>query len=292
MPTILGTPPTEPTLWALFDLDWTLIRPVRGALFMGHEPWVWLPGRQAALQMCRAQGYRIGVVTNQKPWPRQTMAEIQTRLTAVYQALRIIDPDVLLLAAHTESAYRKPATGFIDVLKPSIGSWFCGDAAGRPDDHSADDRNFAINAGLPFYVPEHIFGVPDVKFTANTLVIMLGAPGSGKTTWALQHGTVISSDTYQSNRAQFLEAIQAACMAHVAVVIADATNPTRARREELVLVALRTGYTPYIVHILNPGDKRNNLRSGPEKVPAVALAMYWKNFEPPAPDEPPVYEIG
>jgi bifunctional polynucleotide phosphatase/kinase len=51
-------------------------------------------------------------------------------------------------------------------------SFFCGDAAGRPEgdkpwkgtskkdkskDFSDSDRRFAINAGLPFYTPEHYF---------------------------------------------------------------------------------------------------------------------------------------
>ena len=44
-------------------------------------------------------------------------------------------------------------------------SFFCGDAAGRPDhwapkkkkDHSIADRLFALNVGLKFYTPEEYF---------------------------------------------------------------------------------------------------------------------------------------
>ena len=37
-------------------------------------------------------------------------------------------------------------------------SYFCGDAAGRAADFSANDRRFAGNIGVPFYVPEQLFG--------------------------------------------------------------------------------------------------------------------------------------
>jgi len=76
---------------------------------------------------------------------------------------------MLFLAATHSDQYRKPATstweyflkkftktGKIDVKK----SFYCGDAAGRPKegdkkkDFSDTDRKFAINIGLPFFVPE------------------------------------------------------------------------------------------------------------------------------------------
>lgn len=39
---------------------------------------------------------------------------------------------------------------FIDMAE----SYFVGDAAGRPGDHSGTDRKWAMNAGLKFYTPE------------------------------------------------------------------------------------------------------------------------------------------
>ena len=37
-------------------------------------------------------------------------------------------------------------------------SFFVGDAAGRPGDHSAADRKLALNVGLQFFTPEvHIY---------------------------------------------------------------------------------------------------------------------------------------
>ena len=39
---------------------------------------------------------------------------------------------------------------FVDTAE----SYFVGDAAGRPNDHSGTDRKWATNAGLKFYTPE------------------------------------------------------------------------------------------------------------------------------------------
>ena len=36
-------------------------------------------------------------------------------------------------------------------------SFYCGDAAGRPDDHSSDDMLFARAIGLKFMTPEMLF---------------------------------------------------------------------------------------------------------------------------------------
>jgi bifunctional polynucleotide phosphatase/kinase len=33
-------------------------------------------------------------------------------------------------------------------------SYYVGDAAGRPGDHSDSDRKWALNVGLPFFTPE------------------------------------------------------------------------------------------------------------------------------------------
>jgi bifunctional polynucleotide phosphatase/kinase len=40
------------------------------------------------------------------------------------------------------------------VDKDKEASFFVGDAAGRPTDHAATDRKWAINVGIPFFTPE------------------------------------------------------------------------------------------------------------------------------------------
>ncbi len=59
---------------------------------------------------------------------------------------------------------RKPQTGMLRLFLGSVAceslqsdSFFCGDAAGRAHDHSADDKGFAESAGLKFMLPEQVF---------------------------------------------------------------------------------------------------------------------------------------
>ena len=44
-------------------------------------------------------------------------------------------------------------------------SFYCGDAAGRAEDHSNDDLLFSINTGINFCTPEMLFdGKKEVNF--------------------------------------------------------------------------------------------------------------------------------
>ena len=72
-------------------------------------------------------------------------------------------PLLFLAATGMNSQYRKPAPLMLKFYEKKYGavtikdSLYCGDAAGRPSDHSADDLKFAANTGLPFLTPEEMF---------------------------------------------------------------------------------------------------------------------------------------
>ena len=71
-------------------------------------------------------------------------------------------------------------------------SFFIGDAIGRQHDYSDSDKVFAENIGIPCYCPEQIFhtateivAIPPIPLTdEKQLIIMMGYPGSGKSTIA------------------------------------------------------------------------------------------------------------
>ena len=66
-------------------------------------------------------------------------------------------------------------------------SFFVGDALGRPGDWSDSDKEFAINAGLSIKTPEEVFpfeGGPHIKVNADQGGLLIGYPGSGKTTYS------------------------------------------------------------------------------------------------------------
>jgi bifunctional polynucleotide phosphatase/kinase len=302
---IKGSIPPGPEHLALFDLDWTLIRPLKGHLFTNEVGWVWLPGRKAVLSQLEKNGFRIGIITNQKPWARQSIHNIEQRLTEVYTELRTeLQHEPFILAALDEPQYRKPAIGWLTIIsfistpESPLASFFCGDAAGRPDDFSDSDIMFARNAGLPFYLPEQIFPITTIPSEVYTIpkifVVLVGAPASGKTTFATKLGqngwTVISSDNYGSSKPRIVSALKKAFMAYPKIVL-DATNPTIAGRAEYIALGESYGFSICIIHLLNPGEQRNRLRPNP--VPAVAQRMFWSRLEEPSQivDHVPVYEL-
>jgi bifunctional polynucleotide phosphatase/kinase len=72
---------------------------------------------------------------------------------------------VTVYAARARDRDRKPHTGAwehyvahaLGGVPPSF-AFYCGDAAGRPGDHSAVDYMFALNIGVAFVTPEAAFG--------------------------------------------------------------------------------------------------------------------------------------
>lgn len=282
-------------VWALFDIDWTLIRPEKGTLFTGYTAYRWLPGRLEIIKQLREKGYRIGLISNAKVWPQQKAEHVQNRLNQIYHDL---GHQTLILAALQDDQYRKPNIGFLEIINPGEGSFYCGDAAGRPEDHSDVDIQFAKQAGLKFYYPEDIFPITnipsEVYTTPKVFLILVGVQGSGKSWYAQQleiSGWIrISSDDYQSNKSRMQKAIQNGFLTGQSIVF-DATNPTINGRQEYIQLGNNAGYSVAIVHLLNPGEARNKLRDKP--VPAIALRTYWSRYEEPTleVDHVPVYEL-
>jgi hypothetical protein len=72
---------------------------------------------------------------------------------------------VTALVAPAKDAFRKPEVGMWRALCAMNGgiapdlaaSFYVGDAAGRPGDHSDADSAFAKAVGLPFFLPEAAF---------------------------------------------------------------------------------------------------------------------------------------
>jgi predicted kinase len=126
------------------------------------------------------------------------------------------------------------------------------------------------------------------------LVILVGLPGAGKTTFfrerfAATHAHV-SKDLLRNRRdkqARQLALIDEALAAGRSVVV-DNVNATRADRAALVAVARRHG-AAVRCWVLATGAaeclRRNRSRTGREHVPAVAIHAAAKRYERPAADE-------
>lgn len=137
--------------------------------------WAWLsPSVPAALRALHAAGYALAVFSNQggiqNAHDGKRAATARGYFGAAFAELRL--PVTAFLApspkaaAHAEP-YRKGGarTGMWAAFARERGappdvarSFYVGDAAGRPGDHGAGDREFASAVGLAFYTPEEAFG--------------------------------------------------------------------------------------------------------------------------------------
>ena len=120
----------------------------------------------AVLRRLHEQGYTLAIFSNQggfskhNPFAGRGKA-VMTKIDTFTHQLAL---PITAFLATARDGNRKPQAGMLRMFKASSGvqslhadSFFCGDAAGRPHDHSADDKAFAEAAGLKFMLPEEVF---------------------------------------------------------------------------------------------------------------------------------------
>ncbi len=128
--------------------------------------------------------------------------------------------------------------------------------------------------------------IPGQYDLPNPFLVLVGAPGSGKSTWARQHFTrteIVSSDALRAqigdhsgdqraNRWVFeaRDAIVAGRVHLGKTVVVDSTNRTPEEREKAALSAVRWGRPAFLVVFLTPLEvclERNARRRKPRRVP-------------------------
>jgi bifunctional polynucleotide phosphatase/kinase len=209
----------------------------------------------------------------------------------------------LKIAVATTKASYKPSLQIYEELftKPidKTKSFMCGDALGRPNDHSDCDLKFAEAIGIKILSPEELFpfdkkDTPIVIKPSETqeIVIMVGMPGSGKSHLAKTftkpfskpftktNYVIIEGDIYKTSEKMIKAAIP-----HLdkgTSVVFDATNPTREKRKEYITVAERYKIPVRCIYMntsMEEAIARNNLREKP--VPRIVYNVYNKKFQVP-----------
>lgn len=286
---------------AIFDFDWTMVKPKNGRRFpKDRSDWEWWSPRvPEVIRDYARRRFRIVLVTDQsKPW----------KIDMIRDVLEVLGVSATVVIG-TEPETKKPHTGqFLSVIPETsmdkTKSFFVGDAAGRPGDWADTDRRFAEAIGVRFDTPEALFR--EVKMDTQAwakkhVLIMVGFPGSGKSTWAqafakehAQTVTRIEGDTYKTATAM----VKAARDAHDAhpdhTLVMDATNGTRERRAAYIEFAKSIGFPVVCVWMttdLKTALARAQARTTAPAVPAVALYRYQKVFEAPTQDECTVVSI-
>jgi bifunctional polynucleotide phosphatase/kinase len=132
---------------ALFDFDWTIVKPQDGRRFpLDVWDWKWLHSAVPDRIRAVAQGHRIMFVTD------------QTKFWKLRQIQAVIDTLGVPITAIVGGVTKKPETTWVlAALGPNNASqvsFYVGDAAGRPGDWSDADKVLAERLGLPFHVAD------------------------------------------------------------------------------------------------------------------------------------------
>lgn len=261
---------------AFFDLDQTLITTYSGKKFSTNDAdWKFMfnnvPG---ILSYFVNNDFCIVIITNQ--YGLKTNTKVTSFISKISKIKDSLSVPFCLFASLNKDIYRKPLTGIFDEfisIKPFSDScsFYCGDACGRPNDHSDTDLKFAINCNLQFKTPEQVFDSEraqeialQIPFmiqcnangndfvqneiiplfaksdTKKEIVVMIGMPGSGKSLFS--RAIVIQNDDYVIVNQDSLGSLQKSIrMAKEQLdagknVIVDATNfklETRQKWNEL-----------------------------------------------------------
>lgn len=279
---------------AAFDYDWTLVSPKDGKTFpVNIDDWQWLhPTVPDKVKQYYNDGYMIVIFTNQsKSWKHE-----QIQIVA-----KTIEIPIFIVVATDKSKYKpNPLLFNLFIGDKEIdkeNSFFVGDAIGRKSDFSDSDKIFAENIGIPCHSPETTFDMKS-DFTVDIpllnlpedekqVVIMMGYPGSGKSTIARnicqnENFVHIEGDVYKTSSKMIKVSLE-----HIKQnksIVFDATNSSSKKRKEYIDIGKKYNYKIVCIHVstnIETAYKRNKLRDNEKHVPKIAYSVYSKNFEKP-----------
>lgn len=278
----------------IFDLDGTIAISKSGRLAAHDATDTFIiPSVSQLFADLRAAGHTILIVSNQAYWSDAAKDKVEY----IFRTLNV--PVAVAIGKH--SPYRKPNPliwhTFRDIwgVRPTEVKMI-GDAVAITDPYppyqwACSDAEFAVNIDATFIRPCDIIPAAVGAEPAGDLsvFVMVGNPGSGKSTYAVRlAGRIgaehIEQDKYPS-RSKVLAAARAALRAGRSVII-DATHSNRDRRNEAYVIATEFGAAPHVIWLPRDGRPFNALREKP--IPPVAYGTYTKYFSDPREDGVPV----
>jgi len=291
--TILQSKASRRTKYAIFDFDWTLVKPKDGRKFpKAVDDWQYMRKSVPDVLIKYGKTHHVVIVTDQsKPW----------KIDQIKHAIEALNLEHLTIIIGVRT--QKPDTALFDKAFPKFkpeNAFYVGDAAGRKDDWSDKDKIFAANLKVKFLTPEEIFPLDAVTAPPTNIkpskekevIIMVGYPASGKSTIAKNvyekagyH--ILSGDVLKTAPAMIKAAAKVVATQSV---VFDSTAGTKAKREQFIEFAKAHSLPVRVIWVKTPIDiamERNKQRAaeGGTKVPDIAFYLYRKNFEEPQESE-------
>ncbi|KAL3508769.1 hypothetical protein ACH5RR_028170 [Cinchona calisaya] len=159
---------------AAFDFDGSLAKTAVNKI--GADAWsLMYPSIPEKLQRLYDDGYKLVIFTNEsniERWKKKRQVAVESKIGRLESFIKLVKVPIQVFIAcglsngQPEDSYRKPKTGMWHIMEKHFNSgleidmdhsFYVGDAAGRPNDHSDADIKFAEAIGLKFYVPEDYF---------------------------------------------------------------------------------------------------------------------------------------
>lgn len=320
---------------ASFDIDGTIIKTKSGARFpKNYKDWTWyINDVKSHLKKLVNEDYKLVFFTNQSGVGNDP-SKIKDYKNKIINILKALDLPVQVFISLGKRIYRKPRTGMWNVLVQQKNdgvyvnkksSFYVGDAAGREKnwapkrnkDHSIADRLFALNIGLKFYTPEEYFlkqkpvpfkmpefdprlgtshlTYPDLSYHKLHVVIMVGGPGSGKSTFVndvlLPKGYVHASRDKLGTWQKCVKVMEEGLDKGKNVVI-DNTNVDKEARQRFIQAAKRynADVRCFVMDVSIEQMRHNNkFREMTDKshqiVSDIIIFTYRKNYQEPVMSE-------
>jgi len=166
------------------DLDWTIIKPIKGKIFpIDENDWEFINNKISQIKMYISRGYKFVIFTNQLGLLTGkrgliTIEQFKTRWDDIYNTFKTmynIESVYLIVSLH-DDFYRKSATAMWEFVETHLNnnikvnrnsSLYVGDMAGRKGDYAYTDLMFSMNLGVQFMVPEVFYGDATGKLASN-----------------------------------------------------------------------------------------------------------------------------
>ena len=261
--------------------------------------------------------YNLVIVTNQK---HNKMDLAQKKIQNLMDYFKEKKIQMSVYCSREDSIYRKPNIGFFKLICEDYSRYgkyicgYCGDSLGRPNDYSDTDFKFAKNLAIPVYSPEEIFlsqpkiGISinypvlnrqhyEFKYTPHKkeMVIMVGFPGSGKSTIANQIQSIgyyneIVYDIVNRDELKTINNCLKVCESTIKNdrnIIIDNTNPDKKTREKFIKLAQKYKYKIICVEMktsMMESFHNNYFRAfnyGNQLIPQIAYNVYKSKYKTP-----------